>query len=113
MVRILSEDLSSCVLTHDAISDVSQYGFNIQDLSVTPKHVKPPNNKRYSLLISGLENISTPFKVVNIAEDKKIIYIGYIASRQNNNKSQQLSLGKKPKFPQTDPQKPSPPNSLS
>ena len=44
LVEMGGEDLLTRVLTYDAISEVSQYDFDMENLTVHPKHVTLPNN---------------------------------------------------------------------
>ena len=77
-----SENLAPRVLTADSISEVSQYDFDMNNSTVTPKHVKLPKNNKDSCGIEGLENIYNPFNIVNIMDLPKITEIGSIASGQ-------------------------------
>ena len=65
----------------DEISEVTQYYFNTEELTVIPKHVKLLRNKEDLTGISGLKTIPNPFKKMNIAGNKNIIEIGLVASR--------------------------------
>ena len=51
------------VLTADAISEVSQYDFDMDKMTVFPKHSKLPSNENESKVILGIESILNPFKV--------------------------------------------------
>ena len=82
IIELGSEDLSTRVLTIDSISGVSQYNFNTKDISVSPKHVKLPNNKKYYKGIARLETITVTFKMANTTINTNIIEIRYKASRQ-------------------------------
>ena len=44
LIETGAENIISRVLTSDTISEVSQYDFDMEELSVTIKHVKLPNN---------------------------------------------------------------------
>ena len=70
----------------------------MNNLAVTPKHVKLPKNDKYYCGIEGLENISNPFKIVNITELIKITEIGAIAYRQAKFKIRRSNLSSNPKF---------------
>ena len=65
----------------DATSELFQYDFNTEYLTVNPKHVKLPFNEEYLTGISGLKTIPNPFKMMNIADNKNIIEVGLVASR--------------------------------
>ena len=45
LTELGAEDLASRVLTEDAISEVTQCDFNIEEITVTPKHARLPSNK--------------------------------------------------------------------
>ena len=70
----------------------------MNNLTVTPKHVKLPKNDKYACVIEGLENISNPFKIVNIMDLPKITEIRSITSRQDRSKNRKLDLSSNPKF---------------
>ena len=53
LIDLGSEDLAPIVLTADSISEVSQYEFDMNNLRVTPKHVKRPKNYKDSCEIEG------------------------------------------------------------
>ena len=55
--KIGDEDLAPRVLTADSISEVTQYDFDMDNLTITHKHAKPPKNDKYSLGIEGLVKI--------------------------------------------------------
>ena len=57
LTELGAEDLSSRVLTADAISEATQYNFNIENLTVTTKHVRLPSNDEDLTGIYGLENV--------------------------------------------------------
>ena len=65
----------------DATSELFQYDFNTEYLTVNPKHVKLPCNEEDLTGISGLKTIPNPFKMMNIADNKNIIEVGLVASR--------------------------------
>ena len=52
-----AQDLVPQLLTADVISEVSQYDFIKEELTVHPKHVTLPRNENKSKGISGLEFI--------------------------------------------------------
>ena len=60
------EDIIARVLTSNAVSEASQYNFDMEKISVTPKNIKLPNDEDNHKGISGLEEISNTFKEVNI-----------------------------------------------
>ena len=70
----------------------------MNNLTVTPKHVKLPKNDKDSCGIEGLENISNPFKKVKIMDLPKITEIGSIASRQARVKNRKSALSRNPEF---------------
>ena len=70
LIKLGPEDLSYLVFTSDAISEVSQHEFNMEELTVSPKHVKLPRNEYNCIGITGLKITYNPIKVVDIAEDK-------------------------------------------
>ena len=80
--------------------EVTQYDFNTQDLTVTPKHVRLPCNKEDLTGISGLEKISNPFKMGNISAKITIREIGLVASRQAKKIGRKYALSNHPKFSQ-------------
>ena len=45
LIELRAEDLSYRFLTSDSISEVNQYDFNIEDLTVSPKHAEIPSNE--------------------------------------------------------------------
>ena len=78
--------ISYQVLTSDTISQVSQYEFNMEKLTVSPKHVKLPRSEEYCRGIAGIDTIANPFKAVNISEYTKTREIGSLASRKGKAK---------------------------
>ena len=92
LTELEAEDLATRVLMEDAISEVTQYEFNIKDLTVTPKHVRLTCNEEYLSGKAGLENISNPFKMVNISAKVNIREIVSVASRQANKKGRKPAL---------------------
>ena len=70
----------------------------MNNLTVTPKHVKLPKNGKDYCGTEVLENISNPFKIVNIMDIPKITEIGSIASRQARAKNSKSDLRRNPKF---------------
>ena len=54
--------LLSRVRSPDIISEFSQYEFNMEYLTVTPKHVKLTPQKEYHKGIAGLKAIETHLK---------------------------------------------------
>ena len=95
--------ISYQVLTSDTISQVSQYEFNMEKLTVSPKHVKLPRSEEYCRGIAGIDTISNNFKVVNKAEYKNTSEIGSLASRHEKNKGRKSALSVNPKFCKNDP----------
>ena len=83
---------------------------SIQNNWVTPKHVRLPRNEEDVTGIAGLENISKPFKTVNISAKIKIREIGSVASRQAKKKGRKSDLSHHPKFSQ--PYASSPPSNM-
>ena len=81
LTDLRSEDLVSIVLTADEISEISQYDFDTEKMTVHPKHATLPNNENKIKDIAGLESIKNPFKV-NIYPIIDIREIGYAASGQ-------------------------------
>ena len=94
--------MATIVLTIDTISEVAQYDFKPEYLTVTPKHVRLPWSEEDLTGISGLENISNPVKTVNISAKVNIQEIVLVASRQAKKKGRKSSLSNHPKFYQTD-----------
>ena len=72
----------------DEISEVTQYYFNTEELTVIPKHVKLLRNKEDLTGISGLEKISNHFKTVNIYAHINIREIGLVSSKQAKKKKE-------------------------
>ena len=60
---MVAEDLVSQFLTQDYISEVSQYDFNMEYITVLPKHIKLPKNGYGCREILGLYIIANPFKI--------------------------------------------------
>ena len=54
-IELGAGDLSSRVLTSEAISESGQYNSNMEYLTVFPKHIKLPSNKEYCKGIAVLE----------------------------------------------------------
>ena len=82
LTKLGPENLSYLVFTSDAISEVSQHEFNMEELTVSPKQVKLPRNKDNFKGITGIKTTDNPFKVVDTAEDKNIRETRYLASQQ-------------------------------
>ena len=55
------------MLTSEAISEVSQYDFDMEKLTVYSKHAMLPDNEEECKGIEGLKAIETPFIAVNIS----------------------------------------------
>ena len=98
LIELGSEDLATRVLTAVSISEVSQHDFDMNNLTVTPKHVKLLKIYKGSCGIEDLEKIYNPFNIVNIMDLPKIIEIGSIASRQSIAKNRKSVLSSNPKF---------------
>ena len=92
LTKMEGSNLTSRVLTTDAISEVNQYGFDIEEISVTPKYFKLPNFEYEHKVIYGLEEMSNHFKLVNISTDTYIQEILSMVPRQERIKSMKLSL---------------------
>ena len=100
LIKLGPEDLFYWVLTSDAISEVSQHDFNMEELTVSPKQVKLPRNKDNFKGITGIKTTDNSFKVVDTAEDKNIRETRYLASQQAKKKGKKLDLSVNPKFSQ-------------
>ena len=72
LIDLGAEELPPILMTADSISEASQFYFNMKNFTVTLKHVKPPKEYKGSCGIECLENISHPFKIVNIMDLTKI-----------------------------------------
>ena len=79
VTNLVAEDFFSILLMEYAISEVSQYDFDVENMTVHPKHVPLPNIKNKSKGISGLEFIENPSRV-NIYPILDNREIGSIAS---------------------------------
>ena len=86
LTELGAEYLATRVLKANKISEVGQYDFNTEDLTVTPKHVNLPCKEEYLIGITGLESISNPFKMVNISANIHIRYIVSVSSMQAKKK---------------------------
>ena len=111
LTKLGAEDMATRVMTVHAISEATQYNFNTEYLIVPPKHVRLPSNKENLAGIAGLENMSNPFKTVNIYAKVNIREIGSVASRQANRTRGNSALIHHPKSPQ--PEASSPPSKIT
>ena len=64
------------------ISEVSQYDFETEHLSDTPKHAIPPNNENEWKDIAELDSIVNPLNIFNISEVNYNRKIGSVDSGQ-------------------------------
>ena len=94
LTNLGGEYLVSRVFSADAISEVSQYNFNMKKMTVVPKHVKLPNSDKKSKGILGLDSILSP-STVNLYPIQDIIEIGSVASGQARSKIRKSSLKEK------------------
>ena len=63
----MGEYLISRVLILEAISEVSQYEFNMKKMTVYSKHIMIPDNEGEGRGIAGLETTENPYIVVIIS----------------------------------------------
>ena len=98
LLEVGGEDLAPRVLTNDFISEVSQYNFDMNNLTVTSKYAKLPKNDKDSCGTEGLENISNRFKLVIIMDLPNTIEIVSIASRQARVKNMKSDISSNSKF---------------
>ena len=54
LTELGAEKLITRILTLDTIPEISQYDFDMENMTVHPMHVKPPNNEKESKDIAGL-----------------------------------------------------------
>ena len=103
--NLAGEDIVSRFLSADAIYEVSQYNFDMEKITVDPKHAKQPNNDKKIKGIIVLDSILNPFKVI-IYPILDIRYIGLVASGQLKSKirksylKENLNFSKKLASPQ-------------
>ena len=94
-----AEDLIHCVLTSEAISKVTQYGFNLQTTTSLFEQVLLPDDKEGRNGIIGIDCIENPLKLVNISTLTKVKEIGSVASGQAISKARRSPLKSTTKFP--------------
>ena len=81
MTDLGARNPASRILTADSLSEVSQYKFYMEKMTVYHKHVTLKNNKNEGKGISGMKSIDNPFKV-NLLPMKDIREITSLASGQ-------------------------------
>ena len=80
------KDLSYQPLTSGVIYKVRQHEFNMEELTVSPKHAKTPKNEYDCRGISGIKAKENPFKVSNISKTRYTREIVPVASWQTKKK---------------------------
>ena len=81
LTNLGGEYLVSRVFSADAISEVSQYNFNMKKMTVVPKYVKLHKSNNKIKVILGLHSILNTFKVI-LSTIQDIREIGSVASGQ-------------------------------
>ena len=60
-----AENLITRILTSDAILEVRQYNFEMEKITVHPRHVTLPNNENESKGIAGFKSIEIHLKSIS------------------------------------------------
>ena len=95
-------DLIHCILTLKAISEVTQYYFNLQTMTTLPKHFLLPEYEQDRNDILVLDCIKKTFKLVNISPVTKFREIWSVSSGQARSKARRSALKSTPNFSKDD-----------